>query len=353
MEARITTVIFFLSVMLSWNHLLRSGFGALGHRIFGLRCPLNVMLAVTNRCTAHCRYCNIPVRTPDDLSTAQMLRLIDDIAAAGAVRLGLWGGEPLLRDDIGALVRRSREHGMYTTLDTNGALWRTRMGDLRGLNHVIFGLDGTESHHDANRGAGTHAKVLEAIELARGIPGLNVWTITVLNRLNLGDIDMLLDLAERLGFKCTFQVLHHNDLMGRNHDDLMPDNEEYRAALRHVLKRKRAGARVASSTRYLEYAIRWPDYRASTSVAPHLRLKCRAGQLYANVDANGDVYACSLLVGRVPAVNAVESGFRTAFEAIPPLPCQGCTAGCFTEYNYLYSLDGACIWDWILSMIRR
>lgn len=339
--------------MLRWHHVVRTGLGVLGHRLFGVRRPLNVMLALTNRCTAHCRYCNIPVRDHRDLSTDQVLRLVDEMADAGAVRLGLWGGEPLLREDIGVIVRRAKSRGLYVTLDTNGALWSERMADLAGLDHVIFGLDGSAAHHDANRGPGTHAKVMEAIELARRAPGLRVWTITVLNRQNLGDVDEVLDLAESLGFRCTFQVLHHNEHMGRNHHELMPSNEEYRAVLRHVLKRKRAGARVGSSVRYLNYVIRWPDYRSSTSLVPHLGMSCRAGQLYANVDANGDVYACSLLVGRVPAANAVAQGFRAAFEAIPALPCQGCTAGCFTEYNYLYSLDGMCIWDWLRSMLQR
>ena len=325
----------------------------MAHRAFGLRRPLNVMLAVTNRCTAHCRYCNIPTRDHEDLDTGQMLRLIDEIAEAGAVRLGLWGREPLLREDIGDIVRRAKQHGLYTTIDTNGALWRERMNNLAGLDHVIFGLDGTKANHDANRGAGTYEKTIEAIELAQSMPGLSVWTITVLNRLNLGDIDELLELAERMRFHCTFQVLHHNELFGRNHEELMPSNDEYRATLQHLLKRKSEGARVASSRRYLQYVASWPDYRANTTVAPHLGLKCKAGSLYANIDANGDVYACSLLVGKAPAANALKAGFRAAFNAIPTLPCQGCTAGCFTEYNYLYSLDGACIWDWMRSMTRR
>ena len=148
-----------------------------------------------------------------------------------------------MREDIGDIVRRAKQHGLYTTMDTNGALWRERMNDLAGLDHVIFGLDGTKANHDANRGVGTCEKTIEAIELARNMPGLSVWTITVLNRLNLGDIDELLELAERMGFHCTFQVLHHNELFGRNHEELMPSNDEYRAAFRHLLKRKSEGAR--------------------------------------------------------------------------------------------------------------
>ena len=61
------------------------------------------------------------------------------------------------------------------------------------------------------------------------------------------------------------------------------------------------------------------------------------------------------LVAAEPAfvVKIGAAAFRKAFDAIPALPCQGCTAGCFTEYNYLYGLDGACLWDWMRAMMRR
>ncbi len=124
--------------MLTIQQMLRMGSGVLGHKFFGLARPLNVMLAVTDRCNSRCRYCNIPGRGHPDETTEQLLKLIDEIAAAGAVRLGLWGGEPLLRDDIGELVDHAKSRGLYVTMDTNGLLWPERAAELRALDHVIF-----------------------------------------------------------------------------------------------------------------------------------------------------------------------------------------------------------------------
>jgi hypothetical protein len=71
--------------------------------------------------------------------------------------------------------------------------------------------------------------------------------------------------------------------------------------------------------------------------------------MYCNIDADGRVYGCSLLVGNTPAKNALEVGFQAAFDAIPPVPCHGCTAACYTEYNYIYDLDVACIREWLTT----
>jgi MoaA/NifB/PqqE/SkfB family radical SAM enzyme len=305
------------------------------------------MLAVTDRCNGGCRYCKIPARRQREMTTADIIRLIDEMQAAGTVRLGLWGGEPLIRDDIGALVTHAKRRGLYVTLDSNGLLWQERRGELRELDHLMISLDGGREGHEANRGRGTFDPVMAALENAAATPGLRVWTLTVLTRNNLRDVDFILETAKRLNIWAAFQVLHHNSVFGRNHEELIPPNEDYREALELLLRRKREGARISASSRSLTYLLHWGDYRIATRPAPHLGLDCKAGRLYCNIDTDGAVFACSLLAGLAPAQNALEVGFRKAFDAIPPLPCQACTATCFAEYNYMFGLDPRCILDWI------
>lgn len=325
-------------------NLTRLGLGALRCAVLRERLPLNVMLSVTNRCNGRCRYCDIPRRRQDELSPAQTQRLLDEMARAGTRRLGLWGGEPLLRDDIGDIIRRAKHHGMYVTLDTNGYLLEERLADLEGLDHVIVALDGPEHAHDANRGKGTFAKAMRAIEAA--LPRLKVWTITVLTRNNLGETEYVVRTGERMGFVPTFQILHHNDVLGRGHEDLMPSNEDYRAAIRKLRALKRSGARVGCSERYLDQMLQWHDYRQSTRPQRTAGKRCLAGRLYCNVDTDGSVYGCSMPVGKAPALNALEVGFQRAFDAIPPAPCQSCVATCFTDYNSLFALDLRSVLEW-------
>ena len=76
-------------------------------------------------------------------------------------------------------------------------------------------------------------------------------------------------------------------------------------------------------------------------------VRCRAGKMYCNIDADGMVYPCSLLIGQYSsAVSALELGFEEAFRRTSELPCQACTASCYTEYNYLYGLRPSVALEW-------
>ncbi|MBT3193354.1 MAG: radical SAM protein [Verrucomicrobia bacterium] len=334
-------------------NLARMGLQTLAHNLTGKKCPVNVMLAVTNRCNANCHYCQIPSRPGDDIPLPKMLQLIDEMADAGTIRLGIWGGEPLVVDGIGEIVRHAKRRGMYVTMDSNGLAWRERHAELEALDHVTFALDGTRETHEANRGVGTYDRVKDAIPIAAGTEGLAVWTLTVLTKNNLQTIDTVIEEAEAHGIHCAFQILHHNDVMGTNHDDMMPVNEAYRTAIDQLISRKKQGAPIASSMRYLNYLRSWPDFQKPTQVEKHRGVSCKAGAMYCNVDADGAVYACSLMVGKSEAANALEVGFKKAFDSIPPIPCQGCSSACFTEYNHIYSLDPACILEWMKTTRHR
>lgn len=328
-------------------NLLRMGSRAAAHKALGIRCPVNVMLAVTNRCNGCCSYCRIPTRPGEDMPTDKLLSLMDEMAAAGTVRLGIWGGEPLMREDIGQIVNRAKQRGMYVTMDSNGLLWEDRWRELMSLDHVTFAVDGDRQGHEKNRGKGTYDTVMKTVETMASKGGPKVWTLTVLTRNNLHEVDAVIANARRLGIHCAFQILHHNDELGQRHGELMPSNEEYREVIQFLLRRKQEGAPICSSSRYLKYLLAWPDYRRVTLETPHLGVTCKAGALYCNIDADGTVYACSLMVGKTAAKSVMTSTFREAFDAIPQLQCQGCTAACFTEYNYLYSLDPTCILEWM------
>lgn len=330
---------------------MKMGLGAVLGNVFETRVPLNVMFSVTNRCTARCSYCQIPKRQQRELTTAESLDLIDQLAAEGTQRIGLWGGEPLVRDDIGELVDRAKQRGMYVTLDTNGHLLEQRIDQLASLDHLLISFDGSPEAHAANRGEDTFPVVMRAIELASG--RLPLWTITVLTKHNLDCIDYILEMSRKYRFIPTFQLLHHNEFLGRNHANLVPSREEYRRAIRHLIRRKREGVWMGSSYKYLSYVLRWQDYESPTSDEVKCGLRCWAGRLYANVDTDGSVYPCSVLVEKMPVKNFLEVGFHRAFREMPRFSCKACTAACFTEYNYLYSLDPLTMYEWMSRIWRK
>ena len=233
------------------SQLLACGLGALDWKVRRTSRPLNIMISLTNRCTSHCSYCDIPLREQDEPSTEELFSLIDQARELGAQRLGFWGGEPLLRDDIVELVSYAHLAGLYVTLDTNGMLLERRLRVLDRLDHLLVALDGPEAVHDLVRGKGSQRRALAAIRLARR--KLPVWTIPVLHRHNLSNLPWILDTAAIEGFLTTFQVLHHNALLSRSSSRLFPEDRAYRDAFDYLLRKKRAGAAVASSKAHIRH----------------------------------------------------------------------------------------------------
>src|SRR5262249_61209342 len=85
--------------------------------------PYTLVAELTYRCPLRCVYCSNPLDYADHrdaLSTADWLRVFREAEALGVVQLNLTGGEPLIRDDLEALVEGARELDLYTNLITSG-----------------------------------------------------------------------------------------------------------------------------------------------------------------------------------------------------------------------------------------
>ncbi len=330
--------------------LLKSGVGAARYRLTGHRMPLSVTLLVTTRCNALCTYCALPLQRRPELDTKQMMELVDAMAAAGAVRVGIGGGEPLVRDDIAAIVERCTAHGMWTTLETNGYRYPALADALTGLGRLMISLDGGEAAHDQNREPGAWGKAMAAIEEASR-RGVDLHTITTLTRHNLDQVDVVLDLADRYGFVADFQVLQRRPYLGpARAAELAPEDAALRKCLRGLLEARLAGRRVGPSEKYLRYLLAWKDYARPTSLAPQEDLHCMAGQLYCAVMPDGTVTPCSLLAGGFVGRNVRDGGFVAAFDHLRDNPCRACTSTALTEYNYLYNLNAPTLVEWAKSL---
>ncbi len=330
----------------------KMGIGALRCRM-GANIPLNVMVSVTDRCPSRCSYCQIPSRCRPDLSTEQWKDIFRQLADAGTMRIGVWGGEPLARKDIVELCSYARELGLYVSLDSNGYFIPSRPEILDNIDHLVLSYDGPEEAHDKNREKGSWKKVMAAFEAASG--KVRLWSITVLTKNNIFLLDEIMSTADKYGFMTSFQTLHHNDTLGGNTSDMMPSAEEYSKAFKKLVDMKKAGAPIILSNNYLKAASRWKDYSKTRIIEKFYGTTCQAGHAYCNIDVDGTVYPCSLLIGEYDgAKNALNGGFKEAFKYLNnrELPCNSCTASCYPEYNYLYSLKVPVALDWVKGVKR-
>lgn len=91
------------------------------------RFPLSCQWEITCRCNLRCTMCytdclNHPEFIRRELSTAEMLRILDEMAEAGTLELCLTGGEPLSRPDFFLIYEQAVRRGFLVTVFTNGTL---------------------------------------------------------------------------------------------------------------------------------------------------------------------------------------------------------------------------------------
>lgn len=122
--------------------------------------PLRYTYAVwelTLQCNLACVHCGSRAADarPEELSTAEALDLVRQMAEAGITEVTLIGGEAFLRADWLIIVRAIRDAGISCTLTTGGygisASAAAKMRDA-GIQQVSVSIDGIEQTHDWLRG---------------------------------------------------------------------------------------------------------------------------------------------------------------------------------------------------------
>ncbi|GGL23249.1 GDL motif peptide-associated radical SAM/SPASM maturase [Caulobacter rhizosphaerae] len=135
--------------------------------------PVHVVWEVTLACNLKCQHCGSRAGRPrsDELTTAEALELIDHLAALGTRELTLIGGEAYLRRDWIELIRRSRQHGIRTGVQTGARnLTDKRLDEAveAGLQGLGVSIDGLPDLHDRVRGVpGSYDQAIDALRRAK------------------------------------------------------------------------------------------------------------------------------------------------------------------------------------------
>jgi radical SAM protein with 4Fe4S-binding SPASM domain len=151
--------------------------------------PVYVVWELTLRCDQPCSHCGsrAGASRARELSTAECLAVVGQLAAMGAREVTLIGGEAYLRPDLADIVHALREAGMVVTMQTGGrAFTATRARRLKdaGLFGVGVSIDGPESIHDVLRNnQGSWAAAMRALEFAADV-GLATSSNCQVNQLN-------------------------------------------------------------------------------------------------------------------------------------------------------------------------
>jgi cyclic pyranopterin phosphate synthase len=174
----------------------------------------SLRLSVTDRCNLRCAYC-MPeadyrwLPREDILDFDETTRLARLFNRAGADRLRLTGGEPLLRRDLPVLVAQLASAAPWRdlALTTNGILLTQQAAALAasGLRRITVSLDTLHSDRFVTLTRSDElARVRDGLETAAALfPGFKIDTV-VIRGVNADEIPSLVNEAARLGAEIRF-----------------------------------------------------------------------------------------------------------------------------------------------------
>jgi radical SAM protein with 4Fe4S-binding SPASM domain len=281
---------------------------------------------LTNRCNLSCSHCYINAhpgaRRKDELSTAEIQVVIDDLAAMGTPLILLSGGEPLMREDFWEIAEYIQGKGMKSALSTNGTLIDTEVAirlKNSGVEYVGVSLDGAtaETHDRIRNRTGSFAGSLRALRACRAI-GLPCGVRITVTKDNFRELGALIDLATEVGASrfCVYWLVPS----GRGQDghasrQLAPAEVQevigqlYQKA--HEIDPKNLEILTVDSPQdavYFLQRMRQEDPKNASTVEKLLSFMgsgCSAGDRVANIDPSGNVFPCqfaqeaSLRIGNV------------------------------------------------------
>ncbi len=102
----------------------------LNAKAIDLGVPISVHVDLTWRCNERCIHCYLDHDDQGEMTFAEVNGLLEQMAEVGVFLLTLSGGEPLLRKDFFAIVRRARELMFNVKVKTNGILIREKQAAM-------------------------------------------------------------------------------------------------------------------------------------------------------------------------------------------------------------------------------
>ena len=288
----------------------------------GKKIPLQVTHSCTWKCNFSCIHCQAENDLKrEDVKTEPILKMIDEIKKAGAVKIGFTGGEPLVRKDIPEILDKCKKNSLITTMVSNGLLVPRYINELKKLDLLFLSMDGDKDAHEYVRGKNSWEVLLRAMELARenNIPVVALTTLAAFN------IDCLQEMSRIiLEQKVHWMVsIIQTGFTGRNEQKISRGQIQRSVDILAKNKFQR------TSRKYLKFI--------QDDKPPKI---CFAGIGYGIISPDLTLYPCfpAQFDPTYKGVSLKDMTFKEAFDELPLYrrTCDTCKLACHIEANYLY-----------------
>jgi MoaA/NifB/PqqE/SkfB family radical SAM enzyme len=243
--------------------------------------PWSAHLDLTYRCDLDCQHCYLDDRkTWPELTTAEWLNTLDQLAEIGVLQLSWSGGELLLRKDLGKLLDRARTLGFVCSLRSHLGLltpaiareWRD--AGIEKVRTSVYSLD--PARHDAfTRRPGSLRATLAGLQLLVEA-GVDAGADVVVQAETTEEIPKMVAFFAARGIKVEFSTSIYRDHRAEPHLDLLDLTSEQRVRARELI-----------FTHHKPFA----DVHAPASAQPE-EGPCGAGRSYFYIAPDGAVWPC-------------------------------------------------------------
>ncbi|HEV8320915.1 MAG TPA: radical SAM protein, partial [Myxococcota bacterium] len=291
--------------------------------------PVYVVWELTLRCDLSCHHCGSRAgkARADELTTAEALDVVRQLAALGTREISLIGGEAYLRADFLAVVRAIRAAGIVCAVTTGGRAIDDALAAAMaaaGVQQASVSVDGLAPTHDRLRGVrGSHDSALASMRACAGA-GIRVSANTQIGALNRRELPAVLDELVAAGAR-SWQV-QLTAALGRAADNpdllLQPFDLLELFPVLLALKHRAAAAGVwlmpANNVGY--FGPYEDDLRATPWGESAHWQGCLAGRASLGLESDGTVKACpSLQTDAYAGGNVRDTPLRELWERSPRL----------------------------------
>lgn len=288
----------------------------------------------TNQCNMFCDHCyrDAGMRSEDELSTAQAIKLIEEIKRAGFQIMIFSGGEPLMRADIYELASFAQGVGLRPVMGTNGSLITAEVaGKMKKAGFMAAGvsldsLDPTKNNNFRKLENAYQLTVAGMHNLKEA--GVPFQIHTTVMDWNVGELESITDFAIEIG-----AMAHHVFFLvptGRaiNIEDEALKVTEYERTLARLMEKQRTVPIEIKPTCAPQF-IRVADKKG---IPLRFSKGCLAGITYCIISPTGQVQPCAYL--DMPLGNVKDQPFDTiwrenqALQRLRTLEYQGKCGSC-------------------------
>jgi len=324
---------------------------------------------LTRSCNLACSHCRASAKFapyPDELSTAECFKVIDEIVSFSKPVIILTGGEPLLRKDIFEIAAYGKSKGLVMVMAPNGTLLteeNIKKIINAGIKRISVSLDGPDqaAHDNLRQVSGAFKQACAGIQKAKAA-GLEFQINSTITKRNIELLPQITALAKNLGAKA-----HHIFLLvptGRGKE--MAEEElsalEYEKTLEFLAQEKKKSS--------LEIKITCAPHFNRVLIQKHLEIAssligrgCMGGVSFCFISHLGEVQPCGYL--EIKCGNVRELGLKKVWLDSEPLKnirdwgkyigkcgvcefkavCGGCRARAYAKFNNYLAEEPYCAYQ--------